>query len=397
MPHVSELQAEVRNNLIRLTWTDSPDAQGPVFVYSSNSPFDPAYPSLGQHQPVEVPYGVASYIDETENSGIIHYFVAASSSNWDQDKALWVTEVYNLIIPLSNTISADASFVADPVLATVSTPDDARTEVEEISALQAVIDGEGVTISFEATNSLRNTVLYRSVQPIQGAEDLLRAVIVQAGLTSPFVDYPVPGISYYYAVVFEDELSRGSVKIVPRKNATTEPVEVSSLIGRVGLPWAHIEPRSMPLPLMALNYAVPGIDSFSELSRSIPLSPEAARALSNIPKRNPEIVVPQKPRAFNVDLNKDNNGPGEESDLKAIVQGSFLAQDWEKAIAELRRYLTIPRSELTEARSRFYLGQSLFFSGNYREALFEFIMIKAQFPREATEWIDASLAQLINR
>ncbi|GHT72622.1 hypothetical protein FACS1894110_26960 [Spirochaetia bacterium] len=153
-------------------------------------------------------------------------------------------------------------------------------------------------------------------------------------------------------------------------------------------------PNSFDMP-MALNYAVPGIDSFSELSRSIPLSPEAAKALSNIPKRNPEVAVPQKPRVFSVDLNKDNNGIGEESGLKAIVQGSFLARDWKKAIAELRRYLTIPRSELTEARARFYLGQSLFFSANYREALFEFIMIKAQFPREANEWIDASLAALI--
>jgi hypothetical protein len=346
-------------------------------------------------RPVAVPYGVESYIDEPEITGWIYYFVVASSNGRDSGRILRVMEVYNkTIMPPSNTIAVNAQFFEEPELPVLApvVPDEADSG---ISALQAMVDGEGVRISYRVSDGSRSTILYRSVQPIQRAEDLLRAVIVQSGLTPPFVDYPVPGISYYYAVIFEDELPHGSVRIIPGANATTLPAALSTRSSRVGLPGANKELRSMPLPLMSRNYAVPGIDGFSELSAPIPLSPGAAKALSNIPRNKPKNAVPKKPRAFSQDMNEDSNSLWEEHGLKAIVRGPFLSQDWQTVIAELRRYLSIPRSELTEARARFYLGQSFYLSTCYREALFEFLMVKTQYPKEANEWIDASLSALI--
>ncbi|GHV63722.1 hypothetical protein AGMMS49587_14610 [Spirochaetia bacterium] len=388
IPHVSVLRAEVRNNLIRLTWTDSPDAPGPVNIYRSNSPFTPDS-APGQHlQPVEVPYGVQSYIDETESSGWVYYFIAVTSAGLDSNGRLQST-VYNTVMPLSNTIAVNAHFDGS----TIPAPAAPGTK-PGISALRAVKDGEGgVTISYRVDDSARNTVLYRSAQPIQGAEDLLRAVIVQTGLTSPFVDYPVPGISYYYAVIFEDELSLGSVKIVPGANATQEAVEVSTQSGRVGLPGANVEIRSMPLPLMSFNYRVPGIDNFPESSSPKPLGPEVAKAISDIHAPEPKGAALKRPRAFSDDLSEEDSSLWEEYSLKAIIQGPFLAQDWRTAAAELRRYLSLPHNNLTIARARFYLGQSLYFSGDYQEALFEFLMFKTEFPAEAKDWIDAALAQ----
>jgi hypothetical protein len=351
-------------------------------------------------RPMEVPYGVESYIDETESAGWIYYFVAASNDG--QNSSMQDTGIYINIIPLDNTLAVNVRFEESEFPAFV-TAAPARSESKPeskpgISGLKAAISGEGVTISYQTGETSRDTVLYRSVQPIQKAEDLLRAVIVQSGLIPPFIDYPVPGISYYYAVIFEDDLPRGSVQITPGVNATTEAVAVSSGSGRVGLPGAPTELRSMPLPLMALNYAVPGIDSFAELSAPIPLGRDAARAVSTAPnKGESKIAMPKKPRAFSEDLNENSGSPGEEYGLKTIVQGPFLNQDWKTVITEMRRYLSLPRGEITEARARFYLGQSLYFSASYQEALIEFLMVRAQFPNEANEWIEAALAQLINR
>jgi hypothetical protein len=344
-----------------------------------------------------VPYGVESYIDEPESSGVVYYFVVASSEGIrGTGSSIQTTEVFNTIIPRNNTISVIADLEAPVISASVMVQEPAGDE-PGITGLQAVIDGDGVIIFYEANNSSRNTVLYRSVQPIQRAEDLLQAVIVQPGLTPPFVDYPVPGISYYYAVIFEDELPRGSVKIIPGTNATTKAVELSTRSSRVGLPGANLELRSIPLPLMALNYAVPGIDTFPEVSASIPLSPEAANAISDIRVPKPKTVNSLKPRAFSQDLQENSNSLWEEYGLKAIVEGSFLAQDWQTVITELRSYLSLPRSELTTTRARFYLGQGLYFSARYQEALVEFLMVKSKFPTEAREWIEATLTALVNQ
>jgi TolA-binding protein len=49
-----------------------------------------------------------------------------------------------------------------------------------------------------------------------------------------------------------------------------------------------------------------------------------------------------------------------------------------------------------EARARFYLGQSHYFSGSYREALIEFISVQSLYPVEANEWIQEILSRLVN-
>jgi hypothetical protein len=224
--------------------------------------------------------------------------------------------------------------------------------------------------------------------------DLLNAVIVQSGISSPFVDYPVPGIPYYYAVVFGEDISGGNAALFPGYNATRTAVELPPGKYRVGLPEPQSEIRSMPLPLISLYTAVPGAEGLAETPAPSPLSPEAAKALGTIPaprKRTPEIV--RKKRAFDQDL--EAPAGGEEYSLRSIVQGSFTRGDWKNTIEELLHYLSLPRSRTSEARARFYLGQAYYFSGAFREALFEFLFVQSYYPQEAGEWVQAGLAALV--
>ncbi|MDR2135748.1 MAG: hypothetical protein LBO76_03945 [Treponema sp.] len=382
---VTGIEALTRNSLVRLTWKDSPEARGPVYIYRSSAPFPrlvpgtAADPAFGAPKPIEVPYGAESYIDDAGGPGRVYYFIAASDDSENR---------YLTALPSVNTLGVDVAEspgLAAPALETAGPGG--------ISGLEIRPEGDAVVIRYRASRS-GNTVLYRSVQPITRTADLLSAVIVQAGLDPPVTDYPVPGIPYYYAVIFEDELSRGNVGIYPGFNATVHPVEITA--DRVGLPRAA-ELRSMPLPLISLNYAVPGIDNFSELRNPIPLRLATTKALGTLRRSAPGPGPARTSRAFNQDMDTDDYGVSAENRaLRAIVQGPFSRGDWETARAELGRYLSIHHSRVAETRARFYLGQSLYFLEAYREAFYEFLLIRDYYPVEAGEWLEACLAVLVS-
>jgi TolA-binding protein len=87
---------------------------------------------------------------------------------------------------------------------------------------------------------------------------------------------------------------------------------------------------------------------------------------------------------------------GEESALNQIIKEYFEKFEWENARDSLQNYLSLPRSGDIQARARFYLGQTHYFTGNYREALWEFLFFRSINPPEANRWIDAVLAAMVN-
>jgi hypothetical protein len=383
-PFVSRLSAETKNNLVRLSWQDSQDARGPVYIFRSSQPFR-AGPLSGDLKPVEVPYGTQSYVDETERGGTVYYFAAASDGQGRR---------YDVFIPYSNTIpvntagSSGDTFTPAPA---AETEHPIRPGESGIFGIEAKVEGEGIIISYRFADGNKNTILYRSVQPLRTTADLLRAVIVQSGVRVPFTDYPAPGISYYYAAIFEDDLIQGNVEIVPGRNATVQAAAIPPG-GGMG-PGTQGAIRSVPLPLISISNAVPGTDSYSEIPTPVPLGPEAAKAVGDIKKIKANPPALKKPRAFRRDL--EPPAGGEESPLRSIVQGPFVQEDWQTCRTELLRYLSLPRSGTVEARARFYLGQVYYFSGSNREALIEFLMVQSQYPGEANEWIAAVLERII--
>jgi hypothetical protein len=406
-PFVTRLEAEAKNNLLRLSWVDSPDVRGPVFIYRSRVPIEGAAPGA-RIRPIEVPYGVQSYIDELEGAGTFYYFVAASDEGGQK---------YDILIPFNNSI--EVAFAGEgPAIAGTPGPKDGKPAAAEpsgeapaLSSITARTEGNGVVITFTAPGDAQGLLLYRSVRPLRQFPDLLRAVIVQSGLSSPFTDYPVPGIPYYYAILRNEDLTRGTVTLSPGLNATISPVEVPPGKDRIGLPGAQTLIRAMPLPLISVQGAVPGSDAFLEAPLPGPLDPEVAKALGKLlpshsgagaaspgeasPGGEEEKKAPsKKPRAFNQDL--EIPAGGEEYTIRSIVQGPFVKRDWETGKDDLVRFLSLPRTPAVEARARFYLGQVYYFLGEYRESLLEFLRIQQDYPAEAREWIQAVLAAMVN-
>jgi hypothetical protein len=374
---VSRVSAEARNNLIRLTWVDSPDARGPVYIFRSSRPFSGSVPA--NLRPVTVKYGEQYYIDDSDDLEIIYYFVAASDVSGRRFDTI-IPSVNSTNVNISGTVSEEELVLNEPV---TSPP------IQGISNLAARLDGERILITFDVNGPRKNAVLYRSAQPVREPRDLLNAVMVQSGLRSPFIDYPVPGLSYYYALVYEDEISGGSLVITPGINATLSAVTV------YGGGMTERALRPIPLPAMTLNNALP--EGYflpdASASASASLSENAAKVIRNtsVPEKAP--IEQRKPRVFRVDL--QSPAGGEDSALFEIISESFVNRDWEKARVDLQHYLSLPHSKDVEARARFYFGQTLYFTGNFKGALFEFLSIKSIHPVEANMWIDSILAAMV--
>jgi hypothetical protein len=387
-PFVTGITAEPKGNMIRLSWVDSLDARGSVYIYRSTTPFDDAH-SYPLVQPVKVvPYGDQFWIDEVEveDEGDWHYFIASSDTGGRRYE--------DVIIPFGNTISVSLKY-SEEAAASVDEPASPlvqRQVLGGITNLQAVPRGDGVEITFDLGDSSRIPVLYRGVTPITNSRSILNAAIVRSDISSPYTDYPVPGIPYYYALITEDELFSGTMEIIPGNNATKDPVEIPSGY-RVGLKNSP-DLRPMPLPLISAN----SISSMgAEIFPGTPLSSGAERALSGIkPSNDFSKITLKAPRVFRNDLETPSGG-GEEYLLRTIAQGPFLQRNWEEAGSSLTEFLSLPRSASVENRARFYLGQTYYYKGSYREALFEFLLIRDEFPAESNEWVQTVLALMIRK
>ncbi|MCL2373749.1 MAG: hypothetical protein FWC65_00715 [Treponema sp.] len=372
-PLVSRIQGELRNNLVRLSWMDSADARGTVYIFRSTRPFERSASLAGMPR-IEVPHGTQFYVDEVERGEIdraVYYFVVASNET-GQTFEVPISHVNMIRVE----IPAAAPIPFTPMMPPLPIMEDPVPPVPAgISSLQATADGDRVLITFTHVPAGPGAVLYRSASPIRQTSDLLGAAIVQMGVTSPFIDRPVPGIPYYYAVILEEDLIRGTVYIILGQNATTAAAEIAD-------PQALMRP--MPLPQLSAQGAPSGF--FPPQA----LSPEAARALEALPAQPAPAPAAMIPRVFARDLAAPHAG-GEDLALFSIVNGSFAARNWDAARNELVDFLSLPRTPDAQARARFYLGQSYYFMGRPREALFEFLAIQELYPAEAMAWIQASL------
>jgi len=377
-PYVTQLKVESRNNLIRLTWVDSPDARGPVYIFRSARPFTGSIPA--NIKPVVVRYGEQYYIDDADDMENLYYYVAASDTSGQR---------YDIILPRINSTSLNPVQPQEEIAAAPETPSVTTETVKGISNLKASQDGERVIITFNRDAQRTNAILYRSMQPITRSQDLLNAVLVQSGIDSPFVDspVPVPGLTWYYAVIYEDEIASGNMGIKPGVNATVNPVTVTS-----EQPTERTL-RPIPLPVLTLRNTVPDSHFITEIPGQMPLSAASSNILRDTKMPTKAPINLKRPRVFSVDLVAPTGG--EESALFQIITEYFVTFKWEEARVSLQHYLSLPHSKDIEARARFYFGQTLYYTGKYRESLMEFLSIKPIHAAEANNWIDAVLSAMV--
>ncbi|MDR1363318.1 MAG: hypothetical protein LBJ35_04655 [Spirochaetaceae bacterium] len=426
-PFVSGLRADINGRQVRLSWADSESVKGPVYIYRSVQP----YRNTGEEtvgQTAEVAYGAQIYTDNVPADGIWYYFVVAS----DQE-----LQKYSLPLPFNNIVDVDINSERDrygPVSSsgTQVTPEpyqqaygNARPQSYpppfngiiqtpargSISGITAVPIGKGIEIKFNAADTSKSAILYRNIQPLRSFSDLLTSTVVALNIRSPYMDYVTPGVPYYYAILYEDDIRTGRGEIIPGGNATFIPSEVSSnqtppaetytsnpavnTIPAAGAAAPAAVPNNNTAAGTAGAYSAPNRDA----SGNIYVRPsqnsnttDAYQSYRPYSYQSENTQILREPRVFNRDMQISSDI--DDQRLAQIIQGPFMWRDWPAARDRLTEFIVDAVNNTAAERARFYLAQCWYFIGDMRMALSTFLKLQQIYPDETAIWIQASLNKL---
>lgn len=380
-PFVSRLEAKGEHGSIKLTWRSSNDIEGRCIIYRhteeiTSSNFSEAV-KVG-----EVPQSAASFIDYPDNTGTYYYAVLLQDTGG---------KTFELFIPFRNKTTKGIT------LESLGTESELASTITDI---ETQVQRDSILITFNSSKDDRELIIYRSTSPISQSTDLAYAQTLRAipSSRSSFQDFPVPGITYYYAILDSGLVKVGEISFKPGDNATIIPASVS-MGNRIGLPETTVS-RNLPLPLLPLSLK---IDSGEQLDSPRPSATPTAKKLDSATGKIVTTLLSKLPEPKEKPLTPvilaEDKGPvvsgGEEYTLKSILSKEFGEKRWLETEKLLKNFLSVHRSAAIEKRARFYLGQTLFFQEKYRESFMQFILIRDDLYIQVSPWIDRLFTVLI--
>lgn len=378
-PFVSKLKSVAEESLIRLSWIDSTDTVSKYLIYRhikviNNDNFNDTL-LIG-----EAAAGNEYFIDYPATTDNYYYAVLGSDSS---------DNTYNLFIPYKNITSTPVHvvYIASPqALAAV------------ISDIRTLTNKNTIELSFKSSRINRELIIYRSNEPIEKYTDLLKASLITIIPSSKesYIDHPIPGIPYFYAVMDSELTKSGRYVFEPGQNITEHSIQVYSGVSSVSLE-SRETLRNQPLPYLELKSSIDSGKLLSMNSSELPvkynLTFESTLVVNNILKNlyidEKEII---KPIILADDINISENS--EEYQLKRILESDFKDQNWLTAYELITNFLSVHHSRQIELRAHFYRGQILFFQKKYRESFMEFILLEGELPIEIKPWQNELLTLL---
>ncbi|HNY20973.1 MAG TPA: hypothetical protein PKO22_02375 [Treponemataceae bacterium] len=367
-PVVSALSSTIIDNVVSLAWSPAEDIDGENIILRLDRPITASTSSLAERRGV-VPVNVTKYSDVID-AGKEYYYAIMSRDSTGAEQ--------NFFIPASNSLLV-------PVIWGTG---ERRVGNSEISGFGAIRKDDSVILTWTASIKGKNLIIYRATAPFSGINSLPQAVVISASseISVPFIDYPVPGVAYYYAIIDEDELRTASVKFTGGVNTNVSPVEVPYSYAKVKRSKLTAL-RPMPLPYLNPSRKVERV--------KVTFSRPTEDAIAALTRRETSVVSATRvPYVFRSDL--ESTSGGEEYTLRQIVETNFRSSSWKAAITELTGFLSVRRSSETAARAHFYLGEAYYFSGNYRQGVLEFLLSQDRYYNQSREWIQYVLKDMVS-
>lgn len=267
-----------------------------------------------------------------------------------------------------------------------------NTEPFCFTFFSAIVRDDAVVISWKASHTGRNLILYRASQEFESLQSLANAVPV-ASITDkgfPYIDYPPLGLPYYYAIIEENELD-SNIKFLRGKNTIEEPVSVLSSGQAVNVNGNTEIERALPLPVL---------NPKNEINKkSLFFSTETETIINGLTKNTVYEQFKLSDYKHEIYIFLEDTAAsdsGEKMELYNILQKNFLTKNWNSAEKDLNTFLKIKRTSRTSARSLFYLAEALFFQKRYGDALLKFLAVQDLYPKQAAEWIQYCILELSN-
>ena len=369
-PVPSGIQAQSDGASVTLFWQPMPNQEGANIILRHTEPITSS--NYEQAQIIaEVEAAETSFVDAPDAAGSYYYAVATRDGETGELAAFFVA-------------AENATVIAVEIAAKE------KAEAERVIFFNLTLRNQSVVISWETAPSGKSVIIYRSTQAFEDITALARATIVAAGAEAvpPYVDYPVPDVPYYYAVVPASVVRSGTVVFRYGENTNDLPVEV---LGEYVAAPSGAKPSVRDIPLPRLN--IPG----TELTQPAAFSEKTEMAVANVKSSIERRAKPSsRGRDAPFRFSEDTTGisGGEEAALKSILDTHFESQNWQDLETDITRFLSLRRTDEVTARAHFYLGEAHFFLGDYSDALEEFLLARKTYPAKATEWIQKTLKRL---
>lgn len=388
-PYVSQIKVGVRGSQIKITWKDSPDTPGTLLVY--RSPVEITPETLPQATLAGiVPYGTEYFIDIPDQVGSYYYAVLIKAN---------LEKTYKELIPFRNK-------TVTPVrLESVATIEE-RTA--RITSITAEVEKDHIVVRFTPSRGDRDLILYRSTLPILSVEQLSVATVVKRfpSRETEVIDYPVPGVPYYYAVVDAGLLEMKVPPLEKGNNVTVSYAEIPLPVmapsdGNVFSPLSKTYIRPTPLPYYLLTQSfeagnpLPHSSEYG-LPKAVLLPSATQKVLVDLVAPLPEPQIPL-PTPTVLPSNKGATDQKEEQMIQAVLKGPFKNRNWKETLFQLDLLARLPLSEGTRSEVYFYRGQGKFFLAQYRESAMDFLLASRHYFSETQPWMDAILQTLSNR
>ncbi len=367
-PVVSALSSSIVDNVVSLVWSPAEDIDGENIILRLDRPITASTSALAERRGV-VPVSVTKFSDVID-AGKEYYYAVMSRDSTGAEQ--------NFFIPASNSLLV-------PVLWGTGAQ---RAGNAELSGFGAIRKDDSVILTWNAAVKGKNLILYRSTAPFSGLNSLPQAVVISASaeISVPFIDYPVPGVAYYYAIIDEDELRTANIRFTGGVNTNASPIEVPYSYAKVKRS-KLTSLRPMPLPYLNPSRTVSRV--------RVRFSRTTEEAIAALTRREPSTAAPTRvPYVFRSDL--ESSSGGEDYTLRQIVETNFRSSSWQGAIAELTAFLSVRRSSETAARAHFYLGEACYFSGDYRKSVLEFLLSQDRYYNQSREWIQYVLKEMVS-
>ena len=376
-PFVSKLTARAEEATIRLTWQDATETVDRYLIYRHTEPIvdanfaDATLIGSAEHEQM-------AFVDHPPDTSDYFYSVVVADEEGNPAA---------IFIPFRNKTTTGVAIDADAL---------ERTLPVSIESIRASIRETEVILQFSTSSDKREISVYRGTQPIEVAADLLSAILIDTIPSSQqeYLDSPVAGLDYYYAL-FDTELLRvGNQRMLPDQNVLREPVAIP-----LSEQTALDSVRARPLPFLILSSK---IDTGEALSGGVgqslesPLEELSALAVAAVERLAGEETVPittiEQYEVLPDDrIVEESDG---RSELGVMIAAHFESEAWTDAREALENFLLTRRSRALAARARFYIGQTYYFENLLQEAFVQFLYAAEDYYPEANPWMDTILLKL---